>query len=183
MTASRIRLVFRLTWLTMLWLTLIFLSARYAMFGQFTTPAALADYAHDVQRMWFIGVRYDLRIAGIALAPLLLSGLMLASWQAGWQWWRRCAPFFIGLVSLIAVATAIGNFYYYQTYHQHFNVFAFGLFEDDTQAVLANIHQDYPVIAASLVALLFALIPGLLAYWQLRTPKVMRPWPWPALSG
>ncbi|MGO4999644.1 LTA synthase family protein [Oceanisphaera sp. W20_SRM_FM3] len=182
MTALRIRLVFRLTWLTMLWLTLILLSARYAMFSQFTTPAALADYGQDVRRMWFIGVRYDLRIAGMALAPLLLSGLLLAYWQRGWQLWRRCAPFFIGLVSLITAAAAIGNFYYYQTYHQHFNVFAFGLFEDDTQAVLANIGQDYPVVAASLFALLLTIIPSLLAYLQLRAPKAKRPWPWPALA-
>lgn len=181
MTASRIRLVFRLTWLAMLWLTLILLSARYAMFGQFTTPAALVDYGQDVQRMWFIGARYDLRIAGIALAPFLLSGLALAAWSAGWRAWRRCAPFFIGLVSLIAAASAIGNFYYYQTYHQHFDVFAFGLFEDDTQAVLANMGQDYPVIAASLVALLLAIIPSLLAYLQLRSPKMSRPWPWSLL--
>ena len=181
MTASRIRLVFRLTWLTMMWLTLILLSARYAMFSQFSNPAALADYGQDVQRMWFIGVRYDLRIAGMALAPLLLSGLLLAYWQKSWQLWRRCAPFFIGLVSLITAAAAIGNFYYYQTYHQHFNVFAFGLFEDDTQAVLANVHQDYPVIAACLVALLLAIIPALLAYFQLRSTKIMRPWSWPVL--
>ncbi|ART82627.1 sulfatase [Oceanisphaera profunda] len=181
MTSSLIRLVFRLTWLTMLWLALIFLSARYFMFSLFTTAAALANYGQDVQRMWFTGLRYDLRIAGIALAPLLLSGLLLASWQGSWQWWRRCAPSFIGLISLIAAGAAIGNFYYYQTYHQHFNVFAFGLFEDDTQAVLANMNQDYPVIKASLVALLLSIIPSVLAYLQLRRVKVMRPWPWPTL--
>ena len=181
MTAARIRLVFRLTWLSILWLTLIMLAGRYAMFSQFTTPTALADHAQEVQRMWFIGSRYDLRIAGIALAPLLLGGLFLAPWQGGWRLWRYLAPLFIGVSSLITAATTIGNFYYYQTYHQHFNVFAFGLFEDDTQAVLANVNQDYPVLAASLVALLLAIIPSLIAYRSLRSTRVLRPWPWQAL--
>ncbi|MGB5856312.1 MAG: LTA synthase family protein [Oceanisphaera sp.] len=178
MYQSRIRLLFRLLWLQVAWLVLILLGARYLMFQQFADPQTLVGQADDVRRMWVTGIRYDLRIAGMALAPLLLSGLLLAAWHNSWQVWRRLAPLFIALVSLIVAAAAIGNFYYYQTYHHHFDVFAFGLFEDDTSAVLANMGQDYPVISASLLALLAAAIPALLVYYQLRLAPRKRPMPW-----
>ena len=178
MYQTRIRLLFRLLWLQVAWLVLILLSARYLMFQQFADPQTLVGQADDVRRMWVTGIRYDLRIAGMALAPLLLSGLLLAAWHNSWQVWRRLAPLFIALVSLIVAAAAIGNFYYYQTYHHHFDVFAFGLFEDDTSAVLANMGQDYPVIRASLLALLAAVIPALLAHYQMRLTSHKRPMPW-----
>lgn len=178
MYQPRIRLLFRLLWVQIAWLTLILLGARYLMFQQFTDPQMLAERADDIRRMWITGIRYDLRIAGMALAPLLLTGLLLAAWHNGWQVWRRLVPFFIALISLIVAAAAIGNFYYYQTYHHHFDVFVFGLFEDDTTAVLANMGQDYPVLEASLAALLAALLPGLLARFQLRSVPAKHSWHW-----
>ncbi|MBO1519897.1 LTA synthase family protein [Oceanisphaera pacifica] len=179
MYQSRIRLLFRLLWPQFIWLTLILLGARYVMFQQFTGPSALVDQADDIRRMWITGLRYDLRIAGMALAPLVLSGLLLAAWRSSWQLWRHLALGFIALVSLIVAGCAISNFYYYQTYHRHFDVFAFGLFEDDTSAVLANMGQDYPILAASLLAVLLAAIPTLFAYYQLRTASIKGAISWP----
>lgn len=179
MYQSRIRLLFRLLWPQIIWLTLVLLGARYVMFQQFSDPSVLVGQADDIRRMWVTGLRYDLRIAGMALAPLLLSGLCLAAWQQGWRTWRYLTIPFIALISLITAASAIGNYYYYQTYHRHFDVFAFGLFEDDTSAVLANMGQDYPVLAASLLALFLAAVPTLFAYHQVRATLTKRTISWP----
>lgn len=143
------------------WLTMILLAARLTMFLAFVEPAQLLGKQQDLWRMWLTGMRYDLRIAGIVVAPWLLLGLGLAGWQPGWHLLRRCLPALFGLFAFIVAAVAIGNFFYYQTYHNHIDVFVFGLVEDDTQAVLANMWQDYPIIQSLLLALLLA-IPS---YW------------------
>ena len=168
MYQSRIRLLFSQLWAQIFWLVLILVLARYAMFSQFTDSSILAERGDDVQRMWLFGLRYDLRIAGMAFAPLLLSGLLLAMHDKSWGYWRRLAPGFIAVITVIVAAAAISNYYYYQTYHNHFDVFAFGLFEDDTSAVIANIGQDYPVAQASLLALLAAALP---TWWASRGMK------------
>ncbi|MDD2168998.1 hypothetical protein QA338_10755 [Glaesserella parasuis] len=41
----------------------------------------------------------------------------------------------------------MGNFYYYKTYNNYYDMLMFGLVEDDTKAVLKNIYDDYPVIS------------------------------------
>lgn len=181
MHQSRIRLTFGLIWVQIAWLTLILCGARYFMLQHFATSLSLGEYGDDLQRMWWIGIRYDLRVAAMAMAPLLLSGLMVAGWNKGWAWWRPLAVIWVALITLLVSAAAMGNFYYYQTYHQHFNVFAFGLFEDDTTAVLANMGQDYPIVGASVLALLLATMAGGWAYFKLRTNPSKSAWSWPAV--
>lgn len=91
----------------------------------------------------------------------------------------RCTdlgPRLLGVIAFLIGAVAIGNYYYYQTYHTHIDVFAFGLMEDDTQAVLGNMWQDYPIIQSLLLSLLLGWLP---ARWARRTlvQRERKPWP------
>ncbi|MDD2155940.1 LTA synthase family protein [Glaesserella parasuis] len=60
-----------------------------------------------------------------------------------------------------------GNFYYYKTYNNYYDMFMFGLVEDDTKAVLKNIYDDYPVISGSLAVLVLAALPAYFMYYAL----------------
>lgn len=125
--------------------------------------------------MWGTGLRYDLRIAGMTVVPFLVLGLGLAGWNRGWGYLWRSLPTLVGITAFIVAGVAIGNYFYYQTYHNHIDVFAFGLVDDDTRAVLANLWQDYPVIKGVLGAILLALPPVWFSY---RTRAMtLRPWP------
>src|SRR5471030_3239728 len=43
---------------------------------------------------------------------------------------------------------SIVNYYYYQTYHDFIDIFAFGLMDDESSAVMKSIWQDYPILSA-----------------------------------
>ncbi len=160
----------------LLWMVLVLTSARYLMQLHFVEPDQLADRANDLKRMWFNGLRYDLRVAGMALAPFAVSGLALAAFAGGWRRFRSWVPPLLGVMGFVFAAVAIINYYYYQTYHNHIDLFVFGLAEDDTGAVVSNIWQDYPVVRVFLMMAGLACIPLFLARRTLES-ETRSPWP------
>lgn len=175
MYQRRLQQLLPILWPQLIWLTLILMVARVVMYNSFVEPDLVADKGDDLLRMWVTGLRYDLRIAGMAVAPFLLFGLGLAGWSKGWGYLWRSLPLWFGWVAFIVASVAIGNYFYYQTYHNHIDVFAFGLVDDDTCAVLANMWQDYPVIKGGIAATLLALPPVWFSY-RVRS-MTLRPWP------
>lgn len=175
MYQTRIRLLLRVTFCQLFWLAAILCGARLVMLCVFVEPIQLVAKQADILRMWVTGLRYDLRIAGMTVAPFLLLGLGLAGWSKGWGYLWRSLPLWFGATAFIVASVAIGNYFYYQTYHNHIDVFAFGLVDEDTRAVLANVWQDYPVIKGGIAATLFALPPVWFSY-RVRS-MTLRPWP------
>ncbi|NMV21023.1 LTA synthase family protein, partial [Vibrio parahaemolyticus] len=88
----------------------------------------------------------------LAFAPLLLSGLVMAASSRLFCWWRKLLPSYVGLIFFLLTAFSIGNYYYYVTYGNYIDVFAFGLFDDDTHAVLVNAWQDYPILRSFFIS-------------------------------
>lgn len=164
-----------LIWFQLIWLTLLLMAARFSMFHSFVETIQILDKGEDVLRMWNTGLRYDLRIAGMVVAPFLLLGLGCAHWGKGWGYFWHCLIIWVGVTTFIVTSISIGNYFYYQTYHTHIDVFAFGLIDDGFYAVLANLWQDYPVIKGVFAATLLALFP----IWFIHRilPVAHRPWP------
>lgn len=158
------------------WLTLLLMSARFAMYHAFVEPAQLVGKQDDLLRMWTTGLRYDLRIGGMALAPWLVLALPLAASQRTWRWLQKIVPILFAILAFVVAAVAISNFFYYQTYHTHIDMFAFGLMDDDTKAVLANMWQDYPLVKGVLAALIAALVSGFITK-RLLAGSPDRHWP------
>lgn len=107
------------------------------------------------------GSRYDAAVAGaLALAMLLCSLPWLVfpgrlrvrlPRAAG----VACAMM-LGLIALLAIA----EYHYYGFYHTRFDPVMFGLFEDDTWAVLGTIWHDYPVLTDSAALLAGSMVFG-----------------------
>jgi len=105
------------------------------------------------------GLRYDL-VAG-AVAALLLGLLVMPLWlrrrhaRAAWlaQWLA------VGVLLLFLLLSAC-EYFYYGFYKTRFDPVMFGLFEDDTGAVLVTIWQDYPVLRGVLGLALAAALLG-----------------------
>ncbi|WP_133012575.1 LTA synthase family protein [Marinomonas flavescens] len=158
MYQTRIRSLFATLVFQIVYIVLILMVSRYAMLASFSEPSQLASHSDDVQRMWTTGIRYDLRVAGMLMVPFALLGLLMASSQKTWKVMRVCLPWVFGLLAFIVAMVAISDYYYYQTYHNTFDVFAFGLAEDDTTSVLANMWEGYPIIRGLLSALVLAFV-------------------------
>ncbi|WP_315708660.1 LTA synthase family protein [Brenneria uluponensis] len=158
MYQQRSRVLLKTLWLQLVLLTLLLLAARFIMFHTFADQQQLAGHGNAISRMWLTGLRYDLRAISILLSPLLVFGLLMSLHATSWRWLCRLAPIYLGLVTVITITIAISNYFYYQTYHTYIDIFAFGLIDDDTDAILMNIWQDYPVVIALLTVMLFCLL-------------------------
>ena len=154
----RYRELSRIIFETILVAIIILLLARLAMFIAFVDTDKLAGKEIDLIRLFTTGLLFDLKASTIFMVPVYLSGLAFAAFERHWKAYRAFTRGYSLLVIVSFTLIAISNFYYYETYHNHFDIFIFGLAEDDTSAVLANIWQDYPVLRALLAAIITGLL-------------------------
>ncbi len=147
----------RLVWVQVALLALILSISRQLFtfsIGDLTQISrVLPDYLQSI----VIGFRFDMRVATIAFAPFFLLGLIFAGTKLFGRL-TRCIPIYSGIVYFIAAAASIGNYYYYKTYSNHFDIFIFGLVEDDTSAVLTTMWQDYPIVTSTIAAIVITAI-------------------------
>ncbi|WP_231998368.1 LTA synthase family protein [Neisseria animalis] len=121
-------------------------AGRGYLFGRYAGADLQTAYSADVAAMWLKGFLFDIKTVSLMSAILVLAALLgLANQKlmaAVYRIHYRCAAL---LLTLLAALTS-GNIFYYAVYDRPFDVFVFGLLEDDTQAVLQTIWTDYPVI-------------------------------------
>lgn len=145
----------------------ILLISRYLFFVNVQDALPEQGVGGDVWRAFVVGGRFDAKVTAIAYAPLLLSGLIVAAFHQGYQRWLKFALGYHAVVAFLYVVGCICNYYYYRTYGSYVDLFVFGLWEDDSSAVLINIWEDYPVIRGCLVAVLVGMAAYLSSRWFL----------------
>ena len=143
---NNFRTLNRLIWSMVLISTVAMLVSRTIFFFNVIDWSQLTGREVDVWRAFFIGSRFDIKIMAIAYAPLFLLGLLIASFDNWFKKWLAFSYFYNWVITVLVVGFSIGNYYYYVTYGTYMDMFVFGLFDDDTKAVLINIWEDYPVI-------------------------------------
>ena len=109
-------------------------------------------------RMWRMGYRYDAKISAIIIAVPFIIGSVLIAFSL-YQATISFFSFYIFLISLLFTGINIGNYFYFKTYKSYYNIFMFGIVEDDTKAVLNNIWEDYPIIKLLVLTILAAIFP------------------------
>ncbi len=140
-------------WLVFSMIVLVFMLARSALLLKYFVGNDELVPAAEIVRMWWVGLKFDMRIAGMALAPAVLLSLCTLFSRRCQRLIYLCLPGYGVLLLLICGGMAIANQFYYQTYHNHFDVFVFALFDGDTGAVLINMWQGYPILLASVTLL------------------------------
>lgn len=142
------------------------------------------DRVKDTIRAFTTGARFDAKVTAIAYAPLLLSGLVCAAWQGAYTRWIGWAKGYHTVVVFLYVVGSIANYYYYRTYGHYVDLFVFGLWDDDTSAILSSVWQDYPILRGVLAAVVlsgiayFAASGWLASRWGQRHSQ--RRWHWSA---
>ncbi len=109
--------------------------ARILMISYYWPTSSVEDLWSELSKALLMGVRFDLKVS--AIASLLCSMLLGLSEQSA----RRTIWFWSGLFALLAVI----NFYYYGFYKVPIDSVIFGIFDDDTGAVLQTIWSDFPI--------------------------------------
>ncbi|RAR62202.1 phosphoglycerol transferase MdoB-like AlkP superfamily enzyme [Onishia taeanensis] len=116
-------------------------------------PTPLTAPTSDLLQAFWIGLRFDAKIMAVLLGPWLLVATLLlvlprpfiAIWRRLWLPWALVCMLLVNLLSLV-------NHFFFSFYQGPINSLIFGLFEDDTRAVIDTVWSDYPLLAL-LVAL------------------------------
>ena len=136
---------------------LILLIGRVIFFYQQADPGMISGREGDLFRAFWVGTRFDLKIITIGFAPLLLIGLLLAAFPSLFASVRRAVPYYAGAIFFLITGFSIGNYYYYTTFGNFIDVFVFGLFDDDTEAVLVSMWDDYPIVLSLFTTILVTI--------------------------
>ena len=138
-------------------LRLIFLFALLSLLLSVFRLVGLASlYVNDslnltadlVGNSLLMGFRYDAKVVVIFLLPLVLLSFVSAFFRSDlfqpvFRW------IYIGYGSILALLFLLIetiNFNYFQFFKSQLNVEVFGVFYDDTSAILSSIHSDHPLI-------------------------------------
>lgn len=115
---------------------------RVVFFATYKTPEI--TFAEFLPAAW-MGVRVDAKwLATLAVPAWLL--LCLSAWR--YVFWRL-AVWMAGLATAIAVTVAVVNFGFYDFYRTPISPIIFGLFQDDTTAIVKTLQSDWPDISVS----------------------------------
>ena len=144
-----------------LWVSIVavFSAERFFMLHHFVSDDIRSRYAGDLAALFIKGLLFDIKIASVTAAFPFLIGLFGLTSQKTAALTVRLLPTVATVLSLTAFAAALGNWFYFSVYDRQFDVFVFGLAEEDTSAVLKTVWSDYPVISclAALIAAAFVL--------------------------
>ena len=142
-----------------LWASIVavFSAERFFMLHHFVSDDIRSRYAGDLAALFVKGLLFDIKIASVAAAFPFLIGLFGLATQKTAAFTLRLLPTVATVLFLTAFAAALGNWFYYSVYDRQFDVFVFGLADEDTRAVLKTVWSDYPVIPclAALIAAAF----------------------------
>lgn len=158
----------------------ILMTGRVFLFWRYTDAALRTQYSADIAALWVKGLLFDIKAVCIVLAIWVLLTLLALPSRILLAPIQRIQS--TGLVFCLWLITAMTlfNLFYYATYHRQFDVFVFGLWEEDTLAVLRTIWSDYPVLRGTLA--LVALYWGIHKGWQMLRHKIAT-WQWTHFSG
>ncbi|EJX07776.1 phosphoglycerol transferase [gut metagenome] len=119
-----------------------------------------------------MGGRIDAKWLATLLIPAWIT--LLCSYR-----WERCWRMTIGLGLLaqtVAVIFALVNFGFYAFYGTPISPVIFGLFQDDTKAILLTLLEDWPIVQYLLVALFAIILPLLAAGLLPKRHRYMNGW-------
>lgn len=121
-------------------------------------------YKNALQRMTMLGTRFDAKVVtGLLTVPFLLLVIRFIFPQFITEITTGLSTYLF-ICGLLFLGILFGNYFYFKTYNTHYDVFIFGLVEEDTKAVLKNMWDDYPVLRFLLSIGTLAFLPAYFSY-------------------
>lgn len=137
-------------------IVLVFSLFRIGMFLLLSDFSQYEGRGQEVFRMFNYGLRYDIRLANACLVLPTILGFILLLWPRAILLFIKKSHAIHAILLLAAFIASACNYFYIKTYGNYLDLFLFGLFEEDTRAVLTTIVTDYPVIPFLLAICLVA---------------------------
>lgn len=136
----------------MLYAHLLFLGImsifRAVFFVYYMELETLEGYYFDIVHAFFLGFRIDLTVIGYiqALPTLLLIALYYLKKEFLLKWFNSLLLYYIFICYVAVTLFLCADFGFYSYFKDHINVLFFGLFDDDTHALMETFWQNYHVV-------------------------------------
>jgi phosphoglycerol transferase MdoB-like AlkP superfamily enzyme len=120
---------------------------RFIFFKYYGKGISFDGFGLDIVKAFFLGVRYDLAVLAYLnmLVTLILTGLLFFNKMEGGGYNKiisYMAFYYSVVVGSLFVLLSI-DFCYYSYFRNHLNIMVFGLFEDDTKALISTLAENY----------------------------------------
>ena len=134
------------SWLLLFFFLTILTINRQLMVKAFVSKQIQQESQHQkaLKRMSLLGMRFDLKSISIVLLPFTVFSSIISLFSPSLAHFFATA--YIVIFSLALFVLVFGNYFYFKTYNNYYDIFMFGFVEDDTKAIIKNICDDYPVV-------------------------------------
>ena len=121
---------------------------RVAFFNYYLELDSFDNYYFDILNAFFLGFRIDLTVVGYiqALPTLALIALYYIKKDSLYKLFTSFLKYYLFITYFIVAILLFADFGFYSYFKEHINLLFFGLFEDDTKALLETFWQNYNVV-------------------------------------
>lgn len=137
---------------------------RIIFTSYFTEGNLITEHFSDLAYAFFMGWKYDSIVASYTLLPFLLGMVLLSllkSRNLTNSFYFLAGLFYFFIFNFILLIS-ISDLGFYSFFQDHLNILFFGVFEDDTKALIQSIWKNYPVeyalIGYAFIIFLFVFI-------------------------
>ena len=122
---------------------------RAFFFYYYSTLDTLEGFYLDLLKGFILGFRIDLTVLGyIQILPtLILILLYYLKKESILNVFEKFLPYYIFLCFFIVSLFLCVDFGFYSYFKEHINILFFGLLDDDTNALITTIWQNYNVVS------------------------------------
>lgn len=96
-------------------------------------------WSTDLVQSFILGFRFDLTVIGYINSIILLPTLFVHQLIRGW-------PLYFTLMMMVVLFFSGIDFGYYSYFQDRINIIIFGFFQDDTEAVVKTMWENYPTL-------------------------------------
>ena len=162
-------------WLAVFLLSLLILGlGRVFLFYRYVSAAVREGAAADIGALFVKGLQFDIKVSAMLVAlPLLLGAISLAGERSA-AWFDRHQNKLLSALLLVLLTATVANVFYFDVYERQFDVFVFGLVDEDPVAVLQTVWSDFPVLSALPILAALGWAAYRLLHWVRRADQPIR---------
>ncbi|WP_198305488.1 LTA synthase family protein [Arcobacter vandammei] len=132
-------------------------SFRIVYFYYYNELNSVNNFLSDIFKMLFLGFRIDLTVIGyIQVIPtLLLITLYYLKKESLYKAFQTFLKYYLFISFVLVSLLLLADFGFYSYFKDHINILFFGLFEDDTFALMQTFWENYNVLFILFVICLY----------------------------
>lgn len=159
--------------LCFLFFFLLFALGRFVFLISYGSSEVFDNEKLEIVEAFIVGARFDVSAICYGFLPLLLFWLTALfipkkTEVAFNKVYAGFVRYYLLFVALVFTTLILVDYFFYQFFQSHINLLFFGIFNDDTKAVLTSVWKDYPLFS---IALVYAVVSVSWLYWSKRMKK------------